>query len=111
MNKAKVAKYLESVLPDSHKPFIKYMLVDGIGLESDGWKITVKDGLCFQTPTLIFYPENDPAFTSSSRYLLIFKGFYTPPDQDFQLWKVKALDKKKWWPKDHPNASGSSICM
>lgn len=111
MNEKAVTKFLKGVLPESHKPFIKHMLVDGRGLESEGWKITViETGLVFQTPTLVFYPENDPSITSSSRYRLTFMGFY-PENFIYQKWSVEALDKKPWWDGDHPNASGHIICM
>ncbi len=129
MNEKAVTKFLKGVLPESHKPFIKYMLVEGRGLESEGWTIEAVSGgvvsgelseastthnspthLVFTTPTLVFYPENDPSFTSSSRYKLTFMGFYESPWVS-QKWSAEALDKKGWWPEDHPNASDTDICM
>lgn len=114
MNEKAVTKFLESRLEPEHHQIIPFMLVDGRGLEADGWKTTVtRDELIFQTPTLTFFPETDESITSSSRYAMGFIGI-TSNDYEIekmQIWRITALDKKAWWPDSHPNASGTHICM
>ena len=80
--------------PELHK----FFLIEADGLVAEGWKIWAKGTMLrFETPTIKWWGKG---VVSTSRYELSYNPIR---GQCVCAWNGIALDKKRHWPKDHPN--------